>query len=821
VSAWLQPILTPVKGAPDIALSIDPKCPEELFVFLGMAMLEKVPRLREHLSFKMLLARLYNAGVGGRKINETFGVARSTLRRRGRALKSGDMERITKAFSGQGAQKKITSEIEKYVRDRFGDLHGGCRDYNQVIRAEVQKYFKVSISSERVRWIFKQQRDKLGPIAEADAAEATVEGSDWGENEHEPEQAGRELGANGCERGPKSSAIDPFLSATRNYSLPARGLPCSGRSVPEEPTLCHHAGVLLMSHWMDELTAHWPVQPALVRQWVGQVLLGAVNHEQSKRLSFSSLEWLIGPVIRSVNHQRHLLGELADTGTAGLLLEGNGRLLDLSQKDLFYFDPHAEEYTGVLKTLKGWSGGLHRVNKIINMDFIHTEQGEPCFVQHADNFYDMRERFFMCVRAFRGVLDNAQRPLTWVADRGLYGLDTLRRIVDELKDHFITWEKNYQCDGWDQKAQTQHFEYFRARNHAEDLRCYRFGWQQHPWPRDPRFQRLIVRAVHPGGRQIEVAILTSDPDRERPSIIRAIFNRWLQENDFGYMNRHVGINELTSRAHETYASIGSQLDDRQVQSREYKALRREKIRAESALSRLLLKRVKQRKAHADQTRAERTQSNALKRQIKKLSEAPEGAKPKSELKKRRSALERLIAKHEANKVKRSRKRDELDRRIDDQTREADNAERRMAESVREESRLQALIDEQYLRLDTRRKAFMDAIRISCRNIFCKLAMEFRPLYNNYRDDHVIVRELTRASGIIEQRDGIANILLMPTMEFQPATRKIVQEFLARTSERINEHFAERYMPIHIQLLNEDSNDLNIDQHGLSWISSPA
>src|SRR6056297_1904732 len=104
--------------------------------------------------------------------------------------------------------------------------------------------------------------------------------------------------------------------------------------------------------------------------------------------------------------------------------------------------------------------------------------------------------------------------------------------------------------------------------------CYRFRWQEHPWPREPRFQRLIVRALNPGGREIEVAILTSDSNRDRRSVISAMFNRWLQENDFGYMNRHVGINELTSRSHETYASIGDSLDDRHVMSREYKALRR-------------------------------------------------------------------------------------------------------------------------------------------------------------------------------------------------------------------------------------------------------
>lgn len=820
MSAFLQPILMPVKGTPDIVLSIDPKNPEELFVFLGMAMLEKVPRVREHLAFKMLLARLHNGGVSGPILTERFGVARSTLRRWGQALKSGDMEQIRKAFSGQGAEKKITPEIECYVRDRFRDLHSQRRDYSKMIRAEVERYYKKSVSSERLRWIFKEERERLATTAEACVQEGCVLGDELTENMHEQGSNGKGPGANSCEGADEDSATGPFWEATRNYSLQPRGLPCSGRTVPEKPTLCHHAGVLLMSHWIDALTVEWPVQPNLVRQWVGQVLLGAVNHEQSKRLSFSSLEWLIGPSIRSVNHQRHLLGELADTETAHSLLKRNGQLLDLSEKDLFYFDPHAEEYTGVLKTLKGWSGGLHRVDKIINMDFIHTEDGEPCFVQHADNFYDMRERFFMCIKAFRCILDNAHRTLTWVADRGLYGLNTLQRIVDDCKDHFITWEKNYKRDGWDEDVEAQHFEVLKARNNAEDLRCYRFQWQEHPWSREPRFQRLIVRAVNPGGRKIEVSVLTSDPDRDRPSVIRAIFNRWIQENDFGYMNRHVGINELTSRTHETYLAIGNQLDDRQVQSREYKALRREKIRAEAALKQILLKREKQRKTHARQTRAERAERNALKHQIKKLIEVPDDAWQKRDVKKRRKALERLVAKHKANQAKRRKKNDEIDRRIDEQTREVENAERRMADSVRDESRLQALIDEQYLRLDTRRKAFMDAIRISCRNIFCKLAMEFRPLYNNYRDDHVIVRELTRSSGIIQQRDGIANVLLIPTMEFQPATRSIVQAFLVQISQLINDHFAGRYMPIRIQLLNEESNDLNIDQHGLRWVSSP-
>jgi hypothetical protein len=79
----------------------------------------------------------------------------------------------------------------------------------------------------------------------------------------------------------------------------------------------------------------------------------------------------------------------------------------------------------------------------------------------------------MCIQAFRGILDHARRTLTWVDDRGLYGLDTLLRIVDECKDHFITWEKNYKGDGWDEAAPSQQFEELKARNNDEDLRCYR------------------------------------------------------------------------------------------------------------------------------------------------------------------------------------------------------------------------------------------------------------------------------------------------------------------------------------------------------------
>ncbi|MBA7546791.1 hypothetical protein ES705_39190 [subsurface metagenome] len=61
-------------------------------------------------------------------------------------LLSGDLDRIRRAFWGQGAVRKITAEIESYVRDRFHELYGNYRDYNQMIREEVKKYFNIEVS---------------------------------------------------------------------------------------------------------------------------------------------------------------------------------------------------------------------------------------------------------------------------------------------------------------------------------------------------------------------------------------------------------------------------------------------------------------------------------------------------------------------------------------------------------------------------------------------------------------------------------------------------------------------------------------------------
>jgi len=173
--------------------------------------------------------------------------------------------------------------------------------------------------------------------------------------------------------------------------------------------------------------------------------------------------------VSALNHQRYLLGQLAGIEHTLAMLKRNTRLLDLSNRHIFYYDPHVEEYTGFLKILKGWCGGTGRVNKVLNLDFIHTLNGSPCFVQHFDNYYDVRERFFMCTAAFRRILPGEERSLTWIADRGLYSLQVLQRIV-EMGDHIVTWEKGYARDGWDDSKESESFTRLRPRNYESDVR---------------------------------------------------------------------------------------------------------------------------------------------------------------------------------------------------------------------------------------------------------------------------------------------------------------------------------------------------------------
>ena len=81
---------------------------------------------------------------------------------------------------------------------------------------------------------------------------------------------------------------------------------------------------------------------------------------------------------------------------------------------VFFYDPYTKEYTGDEPLLKGWCARRRSIVKVVNMDFIHTRFGDPCFVFHTDNYYDLRERFFLVLRRFDELFPTDQRRgRTW------------------------------------------------------------------------------------------------------------------------------------------------------------------------------------------------------------------------------------------------------------------------------------------------------------------------------------------------------------------------------------------------------------------------
>lgn len=320
----LQPLLTPPKSAPDISICTAAHAPDEFLIYYGLALVERVNRNTDGFWIKLLAARLYNLKFKVATLTSTFGCAHTTLRRWGLALLSGDADRIHAALSGQGPALKVTPPIDRYIRRRFKELYGQCRNYSQTIRDEVLDIWQCKLSAERLRWIFKEERDRL---ERENGAEESV---------GEPDSANN-FGANSCDSAENSSSISDL---SPNYSLWPGVFPGS----PVEPghsIFCHHAGLVLAGRSVEAFLQEWrdSASKPLLRQFCAQLLSGAVNYEQSKLLHSRSLETMIGCVIRTVRYQRDLCDELATPANIRQLLQCNLRYMEVVAADNAFYYP--------------------------------------------------------------------------------------------------------------------------------------------------------------------------------------------------------------------------------------------------------------------------------------------------------------------------------------------------------------------------------------------------------------------------------------------------------------------------------------------------
>ena len=125
----------------------------------------------------------------------------------------------------------------------------------------------------------------------------------------------------------------------------------------------------------------------------------------------------------------------------------------------------------------------------------------------------------------------------------------------------------------------------------------------------------------------------------------------------------------------------------------------------------------------------------------------------------------------------------------------------LAETLKYTSKLETLIEQNRQSLDLRAKAVFDALRIVSANMFGTLARRFRPIFDNHRNDHVILRHLTRADGFVRNIDGTVHIQLWLKGRFQKQQIIDMKRFLAQCTDEINAELPARAEKIRISLVD--------------------
>lgn len=527
----------------------------------------------------------------------------------------------------------------------------------------------------------------------------------------------------------------------------------------------HHAGVLFFSIWLsriDQLESG-----SLLKQWLAMVLLDAINIEQSKYVNRECLSLFLGWIQPGTVEQRLQLDQIASTDSASSILKVNAEVASVAQCNDFYYDPHTKHYTGMHKILKGWCSAIRWADKALHSDFIHTVDGMPVYLQHTDNYKDLRERFFPVITEFRQTVEMPkQKRITIIIDRGIYSIETFRQVKNDPTLELISWEKGYNRGQYDSEKCDGTFCFSRLRNNATDQRLYSFAYMDILWERDTTIRKLIVVATNPKGKTVEVSILCTDLDRNAKEIIMLIFRRWIQENDFKYLEKHYGINQITSYAVIPYEKLRETVEDKQELSAQRKALLLDKKTLENHLKGLLHKEHKL-----------SIQIGHLKERLEAINSTNSDNTPVAtpEKKVRRRLQSQLTRATKASDAIAAQKK------VYDLLIETN--QQQLSDSNQNTSKLDRLVNDGYEQLDTKRKMVMDSIKIFARNIFYTMIGSFKKSYNNYRDDHQYFREFTRAPGFWVQDGNSITVYLYPAAHLPPKLRKCFEQILDELQQK--------------------------------------
>lgn len=767
---------------------------EELQVYFGFELLETLADVPESPARKLLLARLSNAGVKIKTLSETFDFDPKTIRRWGQALRRGDAEALIKVLEGRASRRKLTAPIESLVRLRLPELLADRR-YGAVkrLRQEIKEVFRVQISAKSLGPLIRELKAEPPPSpcveepattdevlagaveipsAEPGKVAAVVSGSEEGKQTREIASACSPAGTPGAlEPNPLALNVIGQEVGTPPPDDNAKLTPCFQRPVPQEGhAWCDHAGLLMFAESLIALSACVkPAQPVLT-QWLSSLLLGAQNIEQTKFLNWEDLQLMLGQVVRFPMAQRTQLRTLGTEATLAGLFAFNAGVLEGGVGTDFYFDPHTKHYTGEQNVLKGWCAKIRWADKILQSDFIHTAEGAPIYFETTDNFADLRERFFAVIGRARAQLQwPAERVVTYVVDRGIFGQEVFEKILADPSHHLITWQKGFVAGKWEAGQVSGSLSMTRPRNHSGDLRTYSFEYRDQAWEKDPRLRQIMVQATDAKGRVVQVAILTDDAARPAQEIILLMFQRWLQENDFKYLDKHFGINQITSYRVIEYDQLRDQVKDRQIKSGQRKLLerRRQKVRQQQA--RLLL--IQEQADHRQRQRAQR----AAELKATAPRDPVSGSEPPSAGAQELKTIQAAQDRHTASSQTRGQQIQQLSLTLS-------QVDREVAAATQTESRLESLIAAQMVRMEPHSKRLLDALRIIARNLFYQAIQPFKKAYDNFRDDHDYFRKLSQSPGVLEFGKQEVVVHLMPVTNYAPAMRQIISGVLERLNQ---------------------------------------
>ena len=96
----------------------------------------------------------------------------------------------------------------------------------------------------------------------------------------------------------------------------------------------------------------------------------------------------------------------------------------------------------------------------LHSDFIHTSDGMPVFIEYADNYLDLRERFATVVKKFKeAAAIETQEKITMVIDRGIFGIEVFQAVKSDPTLELISWEKGYVAGDFDIEKCDGQFEF--------------------------------------------------------------------------------------------------------------------------------------------------------------------------------------------------------------------------------------------------------------------------------------------------------------------------------------------------------------------------